>query len=37
VALFIARQVYATWRRLNALDDDRWEVRSTLRDSFLSF
>jgi hypothetical protein len=29
LALFIARQVYATWRRLNALDDDdRWVVRA---------
>ncbi len=34
LALFIARQVYATWRRLNALDDDdRWVVRAVLRDS----
>jgi hypothetical protein len=34
LALFIARQVYATWRRLHALDDDdRWVVRAALRDS----
>jgi hypothetical protein len=33
LALFIARQVDATWRRLNELDDDdRWVVRSALRD-----
>ncbi len=34
LALFIAWQVYATWRRLNALDDDvRWVVRAALCDS----
>ncbi len=34
LALFIARQVYATWRRLDALDDDdRWVARAALRDS----
>jgi hypothetical protein len=34
LALYIARQVCATWRRLHALDDDdRWVVRAALRDS----